>query len=127
MDSNRDWTGNSKSTFGSLGASNHTEKDREVHDFYATSPKAIDALLSKEELPKNIWECACGSGCLSKRLEEYGYNVTSTDLYNNGYGKIGIDFLKEAERSSVGRVSPFWLRRFIVLIIEVLSPEKLKS
>ena len=97
MDSNRDWTGNSKSTFGSLGASNHTEKDREVHDFYATSPKAIDALLSKEELPKNIWECACGSGCLSKRLEEYGYNVTSTDLYNNGYGKIGIDFLKEAE------------------------------
>ena len=96
MDSNRDWTGNSKSTFGSLGASNHTEKDREVHDFYATSPKAIDALLSKEELPKNIWECACGGGHLSEVLEKYGYSVTSTDLVDRGYGVGGVDFLKQA-------------------------------
>ena len=28
----KDWTGNQKSTFVTLGASNHSEKDRETND-----------------------------------------------------------------------------------------------
>lgn len=43
---NKDWTGNRKSTYITLGASNHTDKEREVRDFYATDPIAIDKLLS---------------------------------------------------------------------------------
>ena len=43
-------------------------------------------------LSKDIWECSCGEGHLSKRLEELGYNVKSTDLINRGYGEVGIDF-----------------------------------
>ena len=34
----KDWSGNGKSTFITIGASNHTDKEREKHDFYATSP-----------------------------------------------------------------------------------------
>lgn len=29
----KDWNGNSKSTFITIGASNHTDKEREEHDF----------------------------------------------------------------------------------------------
>ena len=34
----KDWTGNGKSIFTTLGASNHTEKEREINDYYATDP-----------------------------------------------------------------------------------------
>lgn len=41
----KDWTGNGKSIFTTLGASNHTEKEREINDYYATDPIAVNALL----------------------------------------------------------------------------------
>ena len=40
-----DWTGNKKTAFVCNGASNHTDEAREVNDYYATDPKAIDILL----------------------------------------------------------------------------------
>lgn len=90
----KDWTGNNKSVFMTLGASNHTEKERETNDFYATDSIAIDVLLSKAALSNKVWECACGAGDLSKRLIEYGYDVKSTDLVYRGFGEGGVDFLK---------------------------------
>lgn len=90
----KDWTGNKNSIFKMLGASNHTDKDREADDYYATDPIAIDLLLLKEKPSINIWECACGEGHLSRALEARGYNVLSTDLKNRGYDDTGIvDFL----------------------------------
>lgn len=89
----KDWNGNGKSTFITIGASNHTDKERERHDFYATSPEAIDKLVRNFSLPKKIWECACGNGCLSERLIEFGHNVVSTDLIDRGYGGVH-DFFK---------------------------------
>ena len=46
----KDWTGNSNSIYKTLGASNHTEEDRQSEDFYATDPKAVDLLLGIREL-----------------------------------------------------------------------------
>ena len=92
--SNQDWIGNYKSIYTTLGASNHTDKEREKHDYYATDSIAIDALLEKATLNLNLWECACGEGHLSKRLIELGYNVKSTDLIDRGFGQGGINFLK---------------------------------
>ena len=66
--------------FKSLGASNHTENEREKNDYYATDPVAIDELLKKETLNYNVWECACGGLHLSNRLKELGYNVRTSDL-----------------------------------------------
>lgn len=82
----KDWTGNRKSTFVTLGASNHTDKERESNDFYATDPIAIDKLVKVMQLPHKIWECACGTGCLSDRLKDFGLDVVSTDLVDRGYG-----------------------------------------
>ena len=94
---NKDWTGNYNSLYKVLGASNHTDKERENNDFYATENKAIDCLLEKATLNHNLWECACGQGDLSKRLIELGYNVKSTDLVDRGYGEGEVDFLKCTE------------------------------
>lgn len=66
--------------FKSLGASNHTNNEREKNDYYATDPVAIDELLKKETLNHNVWECACGGLHLSNRLKELGYNVRTSDL-----------------------------------------------
>lgn len=88
----KDWTGNRKSTFVTLGASNHTDKERESNDFYATDPIAIDKLVKVIQLPHKIWECACGTGCLSERLKDFGHDVVSTDLVDRGYGGQAISW-----------------------------------
>lgn len=92
----KDWLGDAKSAFRILGASNHSEFERETHDFYATDPSAIDDLLKVETFSKNIWECAVGQGHLAKRLKEHGYIVECTDLVDRGYPNTEIvDFLNE--------------------------------
>ena len=92
----KDWVGNQNSIFKCLGASNHTEDERETNDYYATDPSAIDDLLKVERFNSNIWECACGEGHLSKRLEDYGYNVLSSDLIDRGYeNALVMDFLEQ--------------------------------
>ena len=93
----KDWTGNKATTFAQLGASNHSETERETNDFYATDPHTLEIFLEKLkqdniELHRNIWECACGQGHLSKVLEKE-HNVLSTDLVDRGYGQRA-DFLK---------------------------------
>ena len=45
-----DWTGNAKSIFVCNGASNHSDEEREQHDYYATEPKALELLLEKEKV-----------------------------------------------------------------------------
>lgn len=94
---NKDWIGNKKSTFVTLGASNHTDSEREINDYYATDPKALEIFLDKLSqdkicLHKNIWEPACGEGYLSKILKQRGYDVYSTDLINRGFNDDTFDF-----------------------------------
>lgn len=79
-------TENYSSLYRTLGASNHTDKIREEHDYYATEPKAVEILLENETFSHDIWECACGEGHISKVLEKHGYEVYSSDLIYRGYG-----------------------------------------
>jgi len=95
--SNKDWIGDQRSIYTTLGASNHVEHDRETNDYYATEPKATELLMGLEKFSDNILEPACGSGHMSKVLEANGYNVTSTDLIDRGYGKDFGDFLLREE------------------------------
>lgn len=91
----KDWTGNKNSIYKTLGATNHTNEERQGEDYYATDPKAAELLLQLEKFSENIWECACGEGHLSKVFEKAGYKVKSTDLIDRGFGETGYDFLKE--------------------------------
>lgn len=88
----------SRNLYMTLGASNHTDKERQEDDFYATDPIAIDVLCSVEKFEGKIWENSAGSGCLSERLKELGYEVISTDLVDRGYKdcESGVNFLLES-------------------------------
>lgn len=99
MKHTKDWIGNKKATFVQLGASNHSESEREENDFYSTDPNSLKIFLKALKrdgfyLHNNIWECACGKGHLSELLKNNNYNVYSSDLVNRGYGTSNIDFLK---------------------------------
>lgn len=90
--SDKDWTGNSRSTHAMLGARNHAKHEREGNDYYATEPKAARLLMEVEQFSPLIWECACGEGHLAKEFEAAGYHVYATDLIDRGYG-YQLDFL----------------------------------
>ena len=89
---NKDWKGNSKSTYITLGASNHTDKERQHEDYYATDPIEAELLLEVETFNKNVWECACGEKHLYKVFEDKGYNVRSSDIVDRCGNEV-FDFL----------------------------------
>lgn len=92
---NKDWTGNSKSTYSMLGASNHVEQDRAVHDYYSTDPIAAEWLLKIEtNLSDSIWECACGENALSNIFKAHGKTVRCSDLVVRCDGIEQLDFLQ---------------------------------
>jgi len=62
-------------------------------DFYPTPRWATSALVDNERFEGDIWECACGDGAMSGVLEEAGYDVHSSDLFDRGYGEAGVDFI----------------------------------
>lgn len=80
-----DWTGNRTAVYVTNGDSSHSERERETYDYYATDPKAVEALLKKEKFCNDILEPACGGGHISEVLKANGYSVESIDLINRGY------------------------------------------
>jgi hypothetical protein len=98
MQENKDWFGNSKTVFTTLGASSHSKDERERNDYYATDPKAVEMLLELETFNKKILEPCCGQGHISETLIKNGYEVDSYDLIDRNYGKVadffGLDSIK---------------------------------
>ena len=90
---------NPKDVIFMFGGKGVTKEQRETYDYYATDPIAVDYLLKYEKFDNKVWECACGNGNISKKLEEYGYNVKSTDLIYRGFGeKESVNFLMQTEK-----------------------------
>lgn len=130
---NKDWNGNGNSIWKTLGASNHTDKERQNEDYYATSPLAIDKLVKAVDLPKCIWECACGERHLSNRLEELGYKVYSSDIVQRCENVKKLDFLQ----ATIHDMPPFYntaivtnppykyAKEFILKALELLFDGKL--
>lgn len=119
---NRDWTANSRSTYATLGASNHTDKVREGRDFYATPYEATEALLHKELFKKDVWECAVGLGHISDVFEHYGYKVRKSDIVNRMDNEV-LDFLtcKEPWQGSIVTNPPYrYAQEFVEKALELL-------
>ena len=94
----RDWTGNRKGVFSIIGASNHSLKERQSEDFYATEPRAVEMLCDLEKFSPTILEPSVGHGHIAEVLKARGYRVIARDLYDRGYGESGHDFRKCTER-----------------------------
>ena len=73
--------------------------DLDGPDFFPTPRWATFALIDNERFEGDIWECACGDGAMSRVLEETGCSIPSSDLYDRGYGDVGVDFLTAARRA----------------------------
>jgi hypothetical protein len=110
--------------FKIIGASNHCKDEREATDFYSTDPDCVKDLLELENFNGEILEPCCGSGNISKVLEEAGYSVSSTDLYEHGYGKSGIDlFTYKDIDSDIITNPPFGIvTEFIEHMLNELKP-----
>lgn len=90
-----DWVGNQKSLYVCNGASNHSDKDRQSEDYYATDPEAVKELLKRETFSNEVWECAVGGGHIAQVLVDNGYSVQSSDIIDRGYPETKIvDFLE---------------------------------
>lgn len=91
-----DWVGTKHSTFVTLGASNHTDHERAIADYYATDPIAAQWLLEIEPSIHNIWECACGECHLAQVFEKAGKLNKATDIINRQHPlqTETLDFLK---------------------------------
>lgn len=98
-----DWEGNYKSIYSRLGASNHSDYERAENDFYSTDPEAIDYLLKYEQFNNDIWECACGNGNMSKRLE----------IITNPPYKYATEFVLKALELSERKVAMFLKVQFL--------------
>jgi len=83
-DTNKNWVGNKNSIYKTLGASNHTDHDREANDYYATDPIAGKLLLELEDF-NNILEPSAGEGHLAEVFKQAGKKVTAFDLIDRGY------------------------------------------
>lgn len=81
--------------FKTLGASNHTEGERQENDLYCTDPNAVEWLLQLEDIPKDkvVWECAAGKEHISNVFKEHGYIVRTTDLIQYSPHIETLDFL----------------------------------
>lgn len=85
-----------KGDFTTLGASAHSDEEREENDFYATDPKALEIFLDQSGIEiNNVYECACGQGHLAEVLRTRGLLGRASDLIDRGYGEIDTDFYYE--------------------------------
>ncbi|RJQ38252.1 MAG: hypothetical protein C4555_05155 [Dehalococcoidia bacterium] len=63
-------------------------------DPYWTPPEATRALLAVENVPKNVWEPACGAGNIAEVLRGAGHDVLASDIKDYGYPGTHVeDFL----------------------------------
>jgi hypothetical protein len=79
-------------------ASLRPQPRRDGHDFWATPPCLIDALIQhvlSELSPAAIWECAAGDGRLAQALSAAGYAVLASDIDPRAVGIERRDFLTE--------------------------------
>ncbi len=112
----------SKAVYTTLGASSHSKGEREVNDYYATPPNAVEMLLQLESFQDTILEPFCGERHISNVLESHGYNTITTDLIDRGnevksytsYTKEdlrGLDIISNPPYKCAGNIVKFFLDR----------------
>ena len=84
-------TKENKNIFTTIGASNHSQEERQEHDYYATKPRAVELLLELEDIRPLVLEPCVGGGHIAEVLVNAGHRIIGTDLIDRGYGTGGVD------------------------------------
>ena len=89
----------------STQAGQHAYKER-GDDCYETPAPAVEALLRAENLPRFIWEPACGPGAIVNILRNHGHTVFASDKFDYGWEHAIEDFLTvEVPISKISKVA----------------------
>lgn len=88
-----------KKSINTLGATNHSKKERSKLDYYGTNPNAVKSLLREERFTQEVWEPTAGHHNIVNVLEEYKYKVRSTDIFDYGFGDELVNFLELSKSS----------------------------
>lgn len=86
-----------KNSVNTLGATNHSRKERSLLDYYGTDPKNTRDLVERETFQHNIWEPGSGHNLIVNELREAGYEVRATDIHDYGCQNEILDFLESTE------------------------------
>jgi len=131
MKNNIDWKGNKVSYISTNGFANIRDYDREVNDYYATEPKAIELLLELHpfnSLEGDVWEPACGELHLSKAMEQKGLTVRSSNIVDRAGNEV-FDFLSKENTSWHSHIitnPPYkFAKEFIEKSLSIIPPNKL--
>ncbi len=91
-----------------LGRKYKGDSEAGVYDIHPTPKIWTMVLLEYMSFHGRIWEPACGDGAMSKTLIEAGYKVVSTNLPDQGYGRVQ-DFLttKKARAPNIVTNPPY--------------------
>ena len=54
INTGNDWSGNKHASFVCNGDNNHSERERGMYDYYATDPRAVEALLERDTFSKKV-------------------------------------------------------------------------
>ena len=63
---------------------------------YETPVWAAEGILELEDIGPRVVDPCCGPGVLTRAAQARGLTVTATDLYDWGFGLVGVDFLAMA-------------------------------
>lgn len=119
---------NKKSVFANIGASSHSDYEREKNDYYATDPSAITLLhnhgLLDHDAPYFDF-CCGGGGNLGIELKRLGYDVAyESDLFDRGYGDVGVDFFDidwEVQGNTIANPPYSYINDWILKSLEITS------
>ena len=86
---------NNNKVFKTIGASNHTERERQKEDFYATDPVATEWLLKLENIHDVVIDNSVGEGDLMFPIIKSGRKVIGFDIVNRFSQHPGFEFRNE--------------------------------
>lgn len=71
----------------------------QIDALHATGADAVERLLpvltGEFKVTGPVWEPACGDGAIARVLTAAGHEVIASDVADHGFGRVGVDFLKE--------------------------------
>jgi hypothetical protein len=110
--------------------------DRIANDAYFTIEEwCTEALFetfkdTPDHFSGQIWEPACGSGLMAEGIKQYNPNVTSSDIYDWGYGSVE-DFMDAEPRGDHIVTNPPYEREisepFVRRAVDMVATGDIKS
>lgn len=93
--------------------------------FVQTPSYVTNELLNNEVFEGNILEPCCGKGAISEEFRKKGYNITSSDLIDYGYGEIKDLFQITDNYDNIVTNPPFALKIDMIEHLLRLTNKKL--